>query len=336
MRILLLSNMYPSAERPEYGVFVSDLADALRDRGHDIDEAVLRAGRGGLARYGLLAERALREARHHPDVIYAHYLVPTGLVAWAASRASGAPYVITAHGRDVRNAQSSGVLGRLTGMVLRHSAATIAVSDYLAGQLPPGASVVESIDCGVDTERFTADGWEAGEGPRFLFVGSLIERKNVARLLEAFETIGRGALTVVGDGPLRAQLAAIAPPGVRFTGRLDRAAVTAELHRADALVVPSLIEPQGQVVLEALACGVPVVATRVGGPSEVVTEACGALVDPLDVESIAGGMLLALELPVPCPAAVEVAADHDRRRQAERIEAVLMAAVESRATRSRK
>ena len=328
--------MYPSAERPEYGVFVSDLADALRERGHDIDEAVLRAGRGGLARYGLLAERALREARHHPDVIYAHYLVPTGLVAWAASRASGAPYVITAHGRDVRNAQSSGVLGRLTGMVLRHSAATIAVSDYLAGQLPPGASVVESIDCGVDTERFTADGWEAGEGPRFLFVGSLIERKNVARLLEAFETIGRGALTVVGDGPLRAQLAAIAPPGVRFTGRLDRAAVTAELHRADALVVPSLIEPQGQVVLEALACGVPVVATRVGGPSEVVTEGCGALVDPLDVESIAGGMLLALELPVPCPAAVEVAADHDRRRQAERIEAVLMAAVESRATRSRK
>ena len=46
MRILLLSNMYPSAERPEYGVFVSDLADALRERGHEIDEAVLRVGRG--------------------------------------------------------------------------------------------------------------------------------------------------------------------------------------------------------------------------------------------------------------------------------------------------
>ncbi len=141
---------------------------------------------------------------------------------------------------------------------------------------------------------------------------------------------------MVGDCPLRAQLAAIAPPGVRFTGRLDRAAVTAELHRADALVVPSLVEPQGQVVLEALACGLPVVATRVGGPAEVITEACGALVDPLDVESIAAGMRRVLELPVPCPAAVEVAAGHDRRIQAERIERVLLTAIETGGARPRK
>ena len=253
MRILLLSNMYPSAERPEYGVFVADLADALRERGHEIDEAVLRAGRGGLARYGLLAERALREARHRPDVIYAHYLVPTGLVAWAASRASGAPYVITAHGRDVRNAHASASLGRLTGSCCGARAAAIAVSDYLAGQLPPGAAVVESIDCGVDTERFSPDGWEPAEGARFLFVGALTTRKNVGRLLQAYARVGGGTLMVVGDGPLRAELQAQRPPGVRFAGRLDRAGVTAALHEADALVVPSLVEPQGQVVLEALA-----------------------------------------------------------------------------------
>ena len=327
MRILLLSNMYPSRERPDYGVFVADLADALRERGHEIDEAVLSAGKGGLARYGLLAERALREARHRPDVIYAHYLVPTGLVAWAASRASGAPYVITAHGRDVRNASSYASLGRLTRFVLRGSAAVIAVSDYLAGQLPPGATVVESIDCGVDTERFSPDGWQPGQEPRFLFVGALTKRKNAGRLLQAFAQVGEGTLTVVGDGPEGAALKAAAPAGVRFAGRVDRAGVTAAMHQADVMVVPSLVEPQGQVVLEALACGLPVVATRVGGPAEVITDECGALIDPLDVGSIAGGMRRALELPAPCAAAVEAAAGHDRRRQAERIERVLERAI---------
>ena len=99
------------------------------------------------------------------------------------------------------------------------------------------------------------------------------------------------------------------------------------MHQADVMVVPSLVEPQGQVVLEALASGLPVVATRVGGPAEVITDQCGALVDPLDVESIADGMRRALELPAPCAAAVEAAADHDRRRQAERIERVLEHAI---------
>ena len=218
MRILLLSNMYPSAERPDYGVFVADLAEALRERGHEIDEAVLSAGRGGLARYGLLAERALREARHRPDVIYAHYLVPTGLVAWAASRASGAPYVITAHGRDVRNAYSHASLGRLTRFVLRGSAAVIAVSDYLAGQLPPGATVVESIDCGVDTERFSPDGWQPGQEPGFCSSVHSRNGRTRAGCCRPLRRWGEGTLTVVGDGPESAGLKASSSRGSAVRG----------------------------------------------------------------------------------------------------------------------
>jgi hypothetical protein len=104
VRILLLSNMYPSAERPEYGVFVQRLADALRARGHEVDAAVLTAGRRGILRTPatylrlLLRTRSLVRSRR-PDVVYAHFLVPTGVVAVL----SGVPFVITAHGRDVAN-----------------------------------------------------------------------------------------------------------------------------------------------------------------------------------------------------------------------------------------
>jgi glycosyltransferase involved in cell wall biosynthesis len=330
MRILLGSNMYPSAERPEYGIFVKGLAEALRERGHELDEAVIEAGGGGLGRYVVLGERALRGTRPRPDVVYAHYLVPTGLAAWAAARTARVPYVITAHGQDVENARTNPNLRRLTQFVVRGSAGVIAVSRYLAERLPPGARSIDVIDCGVDTVAFTPEGWRPGPGPRYLAVGSLIERKNIARLLRAFAEVGRGTLTIVGDGPGRAQLEAIAPLGVTFAGRLDQAGVREALRRADALVIPSLVEPQGQVVLEALACGVPVVATDVGGPREVLTPASGVLVDPHSVSAIAAGMVAVLDLPAPNASAVEVARAHDRRRQAERIEAVLARAVGAR------
>ncbi len=89
------------------------------------------------------------------------------------------------------------------------------------------------------------------------------------------------------------------------------------------LCQPSLVEPQGQALLEALACARPVVATRVGGPPEFVTPDCGALVDPSSVDDIAAGMRTAAALPVPCDAAVRVAAEHDVAVQAARVEAVL-------------
>ncbi|HVI19573.1 MAG TPA: glycosyltransferase, partial [Gaiellales bacterium] len=77
-------------------------------------------------------------------------------------------------------------------------------------------------------------------------------------------------------------------------------------------------------LLEALSSGRPVVATRVGGPPEYVTDACGVLVDPLDVAAIAEGMRTAAELPVPCPAAAQVAQQHSVARAAELVERLLV------------
>lgn len=324
MRILLLSNMYPTAERPDYGVFVKRLADALRERGHEVDEAVLGPGARGLlatpgAYLGLLRRTRALARRRRPEVIYAHYLIPTGLVALAG----GAPFVITAHGRDVANVGTIPLVGPLTRRVISRARAVICVSAYLAQRLPAEPRRLEVIDCGVDTTLFTPAPREPGEGPRYLTVGSLIERKNVGRLIEAFSQLGEGSLTVVGSGPLEQQLRAFAPAGVSFLGRVPPGRIPELYREHDVYCQTSLVEPQGQALLEALATARPVVATRVGGPPEYVTDGAGVLVDPLDVADIAAGMRTAAALPVPCQAARDVAERHSIAVSAARIEQLL-------------
>ena len=96
---------------------------------------------------------------------------------------------------------------------------------------------------------------------------------------------------------------------------------------ADVVCQPSLIEPLGQSLLEAMACGRSVVATRIGGPPEFVPPEAGILVDPTDLDELERGLRLAAALPRPNEAAVAAAAEHDVRRQAARMEEILRRAV---------
>ena len=208
----------------------------------------------------------------------------------------------------------------------------IAVSEWLRGRLvasiPGAAAKTEVVDCGVDLERFRLLERTPGPSPAFLCVGSLIERKNVVRLANAFERLGEGTLTFVGDGPLRQ--AVEGRPGVTVTGYVPHDAVPGYLAAADVLCQPSLVEPFGQAALEALACGRAVVATRIGGPPEFVPPGAGVLVDPLDEAALVSGLREAAALPVPNPAAREAAEEHDLKRQAARVEAILERAVRDR------
>jgi glycosyltransferase involved in cell wall biosynthesis len=326
VRILLVSQMYPGPDAPDLGPFVRQVELALRARGHELDLAVLDTRGGGKRRYLELARRTRAAAR--PDVVYAHFLVPSGLVAALAGRA---PLVVTAHGRDVRNVGQLPGVAAATRLVVRRAAAVVCVSEYLRRELetklPAARGKTEVVSSGVDLERFAPA--PAPEGPtRFLCVGSLTERKNVVRLADAFGRLGEGSLTFVGEGPLRPRLEG--RPGVVLHGRVLHDEVPALLAGAHVLCQPSLLEPLGQSLLEAMAAGRPVVATRVGGPPELVPPGGGALVDPLDLDSLADGLRVAAALPVPNEAAREAAAAHDVVAQAERIEAILERAARGR------
>jgi glycosyltransferase involved in cell wall biosynthesis len=333
VRILLVSQMYPGPAEPDYGVFVRDLADAVERRGHELDRVVVDRRGGGLGKYVHLARGAARSRRtFRPDVVWAHFLFPTGLVALAAR----APLVVTAHGRDVRNVGEIRGVRAATRFVVKRAGAVIAVSKYLRHELesriPEARGRIHVVDSGVDLQRFQPQdaaparaelGWE-GEGPAFLCVGRLDERKNVLRLASAFERLGQGRLAFVGDGPLRAELEG--RPGIRVVGPVPHDRIPRWLAACDVLCQPSLVEPFGQANLEAMAAGRTVVASRVGGPPEFVPPEAGVLVDPLDEDGLVEALRLAAGFPSPNPAARAAAAEHDVNRQGERVDAILQRA----------
>jgi glycosyltransferase involved in cell wall biosynthesis len=327
LRILLVSQMYPGPGDPDLGVFVRQLELALRERGHEIELAVLDRRAGGKKRFLELRRKVAAAPR--PDVVWAHFLVPSGLIAASVD----APLVVTAHGRDVRNIGAVPGVARLTRRVVQRASTVIAVSEYLRCELelkvPEARGKTEVVDSGVDLTRFAPTGEPVtAERPAFVAVGSLTERKNVVRLADAFATLGRGSLVFVGDGPLRAQLEG--RERVTVTGRVPHDAVPGYLAAADVLCAPALLEPFGQAILEAMAAGLSVVATRVGGPPEFVTPDTGLLVDPLDERALALALEAAAAFPSPNEAAREAAAAHDVRLQAERVEEILLRAVRDR------
>ena len=326
--------MYPGPNDPDLGVFVANLERELVARGHEIERAVVNERGGGPGRHVRLFRDARRGARRlDPDVAYAHFLVPAGLAAALATRA---PLVVTAHGQDVANIGSKRGVRTATRYVVERASAVIAVSQWLRGRLetdlPEARGKCEVIDCGVDLERFAARDAEAAraelgwntDGTAFMCLGGLSERKNVLRLARAFERRGEGTLTFVGDGPLRGALEG--RKRVRVVGRVGHDDVPAWIAASDVVCQPSLTEPFGLATLEAMASARSVVATTIGGPPEFVTADAGVLVDPHNDDGLVAALSAAAALPQPNLAGREAAAKHDVKRQAARVEEILLRA----------
>ena len=201
------------------------------------------------------------------------------------------------------------------------------------------------ISAGVDTARFhpgdrdvaaTALGWDAS-GPRVCQLGNLVEVKNPARLLEAFAqfhgTHAGAALAFVGDGPLRGEIAARSDAlglagAVTLAGEVPADEVARWLRAAHVCTLPSLREGFGLAVVEALACATPVAVSTAAGAASVVQEGVtGALLDPLDVSSIATAIERAAGLD-PGAAAVDSVSSFSLARETARLADVLADVVE--------
>ena len=338
VRILFVTQMWPGPADPDHGGFLVPVARELEALGHEVDLVAIHHRGGPRTKYARLAREAIAAARRRrPDVVFTHFLFPTGAAGALAARAARAPLVLMAHGQDVAN------LGRIRGVtaatrwVVHRAAGIIANSHWLADRLaehiPAAMAKVEIANCGVDLDAFAPRparparrelGWD-GDGPAFLCVGSLIERKNVVRLANAFESLGRGRLAFVGDGPLRGALEG--RPGVRISGRVSHADVVRWIAACDVLCQPSRVVPVGQATVEGMAMERSVLATSVGGPPEFVTPEAGVVCAPHETEAVAAALERAATLPSPNPAGRAAAVEHDVRRQTARMAAVLERAV---------
>jgi teichuronic acid biosynthesis glycosyltransferase TuaC len=229
--------------------------------------------------------RKLRTARTDFDLIDAHYFYPDGVAAVRLGAALGRPVVVTARGTDVTWIPRYGRCRRQIQRAAESAAAIVTVSQALKETLAalgvnPGKITV--LRNGVDLERFgprdrTAIRARLGlQGPVWLTVGNLIELKGVDIAVEALARVPDNTLLIAGAGPEEHKLRRLVErlglvARVRFLGAVPQTELCSYYNAADALVLASSREGMPNVVLEAMACGTPVVATPVGGVPELIT-----------------------------------------------------------------
>jgi glycosyltransferase involved in cell wall biosynthesis len=266
-----------------------------------------------------LAERWQREP---PDVVHAHFWM-SGMAALAGARDLGLPVTQTFHALGVVKRRHQGAEDtspesriRLEVGIARDVATVLATSSDEAFELArlgvPGQRI-SVIPCGVNTESFRPDGPAArrGKAPRLLAAGRLVKRKGLETIVRALPDVPKAELVVAG-GPAPARLRGdpeyrrvsrlAAELGVAdrvsFRGRVGRGDMPALMRSADLVVSVPWYEPFGMVPLEAMACGVPVVASAVGGHTDTVVDGVtGVLVPPRQPAKLAGVLRDLLALP---------------------------------------
>jgi glycosyltransferase involved in cell wall biosynthesis len=230
-----------------------------------------------------------------------------------AARVLGLPCVIGALGSDVH--LRSGLAAWLTGRAIRNADGVLTVSEAMreaavqafAAERSRVHTIVNGFNTGVFglTQRAPARCrlGLAQEDRLIVYVGRLVPAKGLRELVEAFTSLQAEVagcrLALVGDGPMRGELQALIADArlalrITLTGGLPPQGVADWLGASDVLTLPSWSEGYPNVVVEALACGRPVVATDVGGTREIVREDNGILVPPRDVGALRAALAGAL------------------------------------------
>ena len=252
---------------------------------------------------------ALAPYRGKIDVVLGSWAYPDGFAAVIAARMLGVPAVVKLHGSDINLVGKLPGPRRLLSWALPRAARVVAVSKPLADEvvaLGVARERVAIVMNGVDSDLFRPRDRAAARaelglpaGPLAVYVGNLKPEKGPIDLANAWATVQRhvpeAKLAIVGGGPLRAEVEQIVGDRAMIVGPQPLERVPLWMAACDVLVLPSHTEGTPNVVLEALASGRRVVATRVGGVPDLITDRrLGALVPAKDPDALADALVLAL------------------------------------------
>ncbi|MCY7799342.1 glycosyltransferase family 4 protein [Bacillus haynesii] len=342
MKVLWITSVYPSSQKPGEGVFHETQAQALQMQGVDVtvicplpvNPAPLRLlkkkyrqvrtvpeyeERKGIPVYRppytalpgqlkwaqphrRIAKSVLRTIEKHglaPDLIHAHFAMPSGGATAVVSQKLKVPYVLTLHGSDVNiyPHYSKGAFRAFETAV--HSAAKVlAVSDALKAKTKEMTGAESTVlPIGVNLDRFqkpSASALELREKfglPKdkklLTFVGRLVKGKGVAELAEAVRQLDDSYRAVfIGDGPEKQHIRQTAGEKAILTGQVANHEISEYLAASDLFVLPSYSEGMPTVVIEALALKVPVLCTAVGGVPSLFGKYEHLLIKPRSVSNI--------------------------------------------------
>jgi glycosyltransferase involved in cell wall biosynthesis len=276
-----------------------------------------------LARAARSAVARLLDEGFDFEVMDAHYFYPDGVAAALLARYFNKPLVITARGSDINLLTQYAVPRRLMQWAAQQANACVGVSQALTQRMAHlgfPADRLKTLPNGVDLSVFGLQGqaptraalaWP--DAPTLLLVGNLVENKGQHLAIEALLHLPGFRLVLVGEGPQRAALERLASrlqltSRVQFLGQVAPHQLALCYSAADLLLLPSSREGWPNVLLEAMACGTPVVATRVGGMAEIVrSSAAGQLMAARTVVSLVQAVQ-ALWRDLPARAAVRACA----------------------------
>lgn len=235
------------------------------------------------------------------DLLHANFAMPDGIATRMLAKKLDIPYIITEHHGALKDILAGRRLRKQMLSAYRDAFKVIAVSEHTRKTIldaAPGLNNLRVIHNGIDPQLFQPAALPSRSINKLIYIGSLVEPKGVHVLLKAIKLIQDPniRLSIVGDGSYSVKLKSLCheygiESQVIFLGEKSPGEVAELLLHHDALVHPSFIESFGIVVLEALAAGIPVVATYNGGSEHILKPEHGILVAPRDAKALAEGII---------------------------------------------
>ena len=319
MRILIVSGIWP----PDVGGPAShapELAEWLCARGHHVEVLTTASSPPAARPYAVHwvsrrlppglrhAAAAAAVARHarRADVVYATSMVGRTALGCLLARRPFVAKLTSDAAFERSHRRALGAEGALSNLLrsirdwsVRRASHIVCPSEYLAGLAASWRGAAAGISVLPNPAPDAADALPAAppaSRPLVAFAGRLTAAKNLDAALRAIDRLPEARLVVIGDGEERQRLERVAGDRVQFVGARPRGEVLGLLASADVAVLPSAWENFPHAVVEALAMGTPVVATRVGGVPEIVRDGeNGVLVDAGDDDAFAEALTRVLE-----------------------------------------